>query len=243
MQYARTALRTIRPRSAFVAVNHNACAFQVAARPRFFNSSAFRFQEEKAEAEAETEAQKPTEEEEVTPAADPAVENLKKELAQCQEALDLAEAKAKEFNDKMLRAYAEAENARNRATKDVENAKNFALQGFVKSLLDTTDNLGWALDASRTAAEKGDNADLKTLFDGVVLTETTLMNSLKAHGVERFESLGQKFDPNLHDGLFQFEDPTKEPGTVGSVMKEGYTYNGRCIRPANVGTVQAPKAQ
>merc|ERR1711907_459662 len=100
-----------------------------------------------------------------------------------------------------------------------DNAKKFALQSFMKKLLDTHDNFGYALDSSRAAAETGDNADLKTLYDGVVLTQTGFANTCKSAGVEMFHSLGEKFDPNRHDGLFQFEDPTKEPGTVGQVMK------------------------
>jgi len=238
MQLARAARRTtFTPRQT---ANHftrrSACTLRGFRSQRFFTSSSIRFQENKdAEKEAEVSSEEVSSEE-------AAPSEVELQLAECQKKLEESEAKLAQTHDKMLRNLAEMENVRQRAKKDVDNAKNFALQGFAKKMLDTTDNLGWALDASREAAEKGDNAELKTLFDGVVLTETTLLSSLKSVGVEKFASLGEKFDPNMHDGLFQFEDPTKESGTVGQVMKEGYTYNGRVIRPANVGTVKAPAA-
>jgi len=207
---------------------------------RLFNTSAIRFAEQKDTEQSkeestsgeETAAEAAEENEEVT--------KLKKQIDELEAKVVTAETEVKEMKDRMLRNLAEMENVRTRAKKDVDSAKAFALQGFAKKLLDSTDNIQWALAAAKEAAEKGDNEDLKSLYDGVILTESSLLKTLESQGIVRFQSLGEKFDPNLHDGLFQFQDPTKEPGTVGQVMKEGWKYNDRIIRPANVGTVQAP---
>ena len=142
----------------------------------------------------------------------------------------------------MLRNLAEQENIRRRAQTDLDNSKSFAIQKFAKGLLDVTDNLQWALTATKEKAETGENEDLKTFYDGVVLTETTLHSVLTNNGMTKMDSLGKKFDPNLHDGLFMYEDDTKEVGTVGQILKEGWLLKERVIRPANVGTIKAPEA-
>lgn len=99
------------------------------------------------------------------------------------------------------------------------------LQGFVKALLDVVDNLERATGAvpadalaDGTDAEKL-RASLKGLLEGVQATESIMLKVLKQHGVERYDPLNQKFDPNLHSALFEMPDPSKEPGTVASVTK------------------------
>lgn len=180
--------------------------------------------------------------------ADP-VATLQAENAALRKELEAAKAKIveagetlKDTKDKMLRQLAESENIRMRGNRELDNAKVYAVTSFAKRMLDTADNCKWALQSSAAAAEKGDNADLKTLYDGVVLIDTGLTSSLAAYGVQMFHSLDRKFDANVHDGVFQVEDPKRAVGTVGVVMKEGYMIKDRVLRPATVGTVKAPAA-
>lgn len=75
-------------------------------------------------------------------------------------------------------------------------------------------------------------------MDGVGMTETLLSKAFKEHGLVNYGAKGDAFDPNLHDALFQLVDPDLEKGSIGQVLKTGYTLKGRVIRPAQVGTVR-----
>mmetsp|Transcript_7200 Transcript_7200/g.14754 ORF Transcript_7200/g.14754 Transcript_7200/m.14754 type:complete len:142 (-) Transcript_7200:393-818(-) len=139
----------------------------------------------------------------------------------------------------MMRALADAENARTIAKRDVLNAQQFAVTKLAKSLLDVSDNLSLAL-ASIPPEEvtKEGNGSLKILIEGVAMTETLLNKAFSEHGLVKFGDKGDKFDPNLHDALFQLVDPDLEKGDVGQVLKTGFSLKGRVIRPAQVGTVR-----
>lgn len=148
-------------------------------------------------------------------------------------------AQLKEQRDQMMRALADAENARTIARRDVENANHFAVTKFAKSLLDVADNLSLALAAiPAEEVEKEGNASLKTLMEGVSMTDTLLSKSFKEHGLVKFGEKGDVFDPNMHDALFQLVDPSLDKGAIGQVLKPGYSLKGRIIRPAQVGTVR-----
>jgi len=138
-----------------------------------------------------------------------------------------------------MRALADAENARTIAKRDVLNAQQFAVTKLAKSLLDVSDNLSLAL-ASIPPEEvtKEGNGSLKILIEGVAMTETLLNKAFSEHGLVKFGDKGDKFDPNLHDALFQLVDPDLEKGDVGQVLKTGFSLKGRVIRPAQVGTVR-----
>lgn len=150
-----------------------------------------------------------------------------------------------ELKDKLLRNLADMENLRERSARQIESNKQFAVQSFAKSLLDVADNLERAAAAvPAEALQPGDSfsaADvakyLRTLLEGVQLTDKQLAEALKKQGIEKYQSLGEKFDPNKHSALFEMPDPSKEPGTVGVVTKNGYTLNGRVVRAADVGVI------
>ncbi|RKO91302.1 hypothetical protein BDK51DRAFT_21214 [Blyttiomyces helicus] len=143
------------------------------------------------------------------------------------------------LTDSYRRALAEAENVRARARKEVEDTKAFSIQKFAKDLLDTADILQMALKAlPAEELEAGKNQHLTNLHQGVSMTRVEMLKSFKRYGVEEFHPLNEKFDPNLHQALFQAPIPGKEPGTVFEVVKVGYTIHGRCLRPAQVGVVQ-----
>lgn len=151
------------------------------------------------------------------------------------------EAEVASKHDQVLRALAEAENARRRASIDVENAHKFAVGKFAKSLLDVADNLSRAAESvpeEMRAAEE--HPVLKGLYDGVVMTETQLVKTFEEHGMKRMWPLDEKFDPNLHNALFEMPDPSKEPGTIAHVASAGYVLHERVIRAAGVGIVSKP---
>jgi molecular chaperone GrpE len=86
--------------------------------------------------------------------------------------------------------------------------------------------------------EKPGNETLKTLMEGVSMTDKLLVKAFSEHGLVSFGEKGEVFDPNKHDALFQIPDPSLEPGQLGQVLKKGYELKGRVIRPAQVGTVK-----
>ncbi|ORZ23269.1 GrpE-domain-containing protein [Absidia repens] len=159
--------------------------------------------------------------------------------------------------DAYLRCIADQENIRERSRKELESAKDYAIQSFAKELLDTVDILNMALasvpeefhtkaSAEAVAAGKDDVAvsmadQLSNLYTGVSMTEVELVKTLKRNGVERHDPQGEVFDPKLHQALFQAPVPDKPPGTIFSVQKLGYTIKGRVLRPAQVGVVAEPK--
>ncbi|KAL4160453.1 hypothetical protein PRNP1_001021 [Phytophthora ramorum] len=152
-------------------------------------------------------------------------------------------AKNQDMNDRLLRALADAENVRRISRVDVSNAREFAISKFAKALLDVSDNLKRAhesIDVEALQPEKQLDA-IKVLHEGVVMTETQLQKVFREFKINQVGAVGDKFDPNVHDALFEYEDASKEAGSVGQLMKAGYLLNERVIRPAQVGVIKAPK--
>ena len=149
-----------------------------------------------------------------------------------------AEALAKEaaeWRDKMLRTLAEMENLRKRTAKEVSDARSYGITGFARDVLDIADNLQRALDA--VPAETRELADpmLKTLIEGVVLTERSLLSALEKNGVKKFDPTGEKFNPNFQQAMYEVPDPSVPAGTVVQVVQAGYMIGERVLRPALVG--------
>lgn len=118
----------------------------------------------------------------------------------------------------------------------MDDAKQFGIQSFCKDLLSVADTL--ALASENIPAEQLENAVVKSMHEGLKLTESQLLKVFKDHGVETINPEGEKFDPNFHEALFQQPIPDKEPGTVFVVTKIGYKLNERVLRPAMVGVVK-----
>jgi len=154
-------------------------------------------------------------------------EALSKDLASFKE-------KCNELDDKFKRSLAETENVRRRLTKQKDDAKLFGIQGFCKDLLNVADILERATE-SVPKDQIGSNVHLKNLYQGLSMTEGELKNVFKRNGLVLVDPLGEKFNPNLHEALFQQPIEGKESGTVIEVKKVGYTLHDRCIRPALVG--------
>jgi molecular chaperone GrpE len=127
----------------------------------------------------------------------------------------------------------------------MQTAKDFAIQKFAKDLVDSVDNLDRALamvPAEKLATEEKseDLRDLVALYDGLKMTESILMSTLKKHGLERFDPSveGEKFDPNQHEATFMTPMQGKENNTVFHTQQKGFKLNGRVLRAAKVGVVK-----
>ncbi|KAF9908431.1 Mitochondrial matrix cochaperone [Lobosporangium transversale] len=157
-----------------------------------------------------------------------------------EEALAAKDKQIAEIKDRLLRTLADMENLRQRTAKEVSNTKDYAIQKFAKDLLDTADILGMAIKnvPAEELSESSNNVHLKTLHTGVSMTRDELLKAFKRHGIEPYDPINEKFDPNLHQANFQVPMPGKEPGTVFDVQKIGFMIKGRVLRPAQVGVVQ-----
>ncbi|XP_073963866.1 grpE protein homolog, mitochondrial Roe1 [Choristoneura fumiferana] len=171
------------------------------------------------------------------------VEECHKQIESLTTELSAVKTQVKDYEDKYKRALADGENVRRRMVKQVEDAKHFAIQGFCKDLLEVADTLaaaaesvpGSELDAG---TEGGAAAALRSLHDGIRLTRAQLTQVFTRHGLVAVSPLREKFDPNLHEALFQQEVEGAEPGTVVTVSKVGYKLHERCVRPALVGVAK-----
>ena len=148
-----------------------------------------------------------------------------------------AEALAKEAaesRDKMLRTLAEMENLRKRTTREVADARVYGISGFARDVLDIADNLQRALDAVPAEAKASADPGLKALIEGVELTERSLLNTLEKNGVKKFDPIGEKFDPNFQQAMYEVPDASVAAGTVVQVVQAGFTIGERVLRPALV---------
>ena len=159
-------------------------------------------------------------------------------VRELERALADANAKIAELKDQTLRALAESENVRRRVQRDRDEALKFATTGLAKDLLPVADNLRRALDAIPKEALETDVA-LRTLATGVELTERLLLAALERHQIKRIEALGQKFDSNLHQAMFEVPGSGQPAGTVVQVLEAGYTIHDRLLRPALVAVAKA----
>ncbi|GKY98337.1 hypothetical protein MPSEU_000791300 [Mayamaea pseudoterrestris] len=150
------------------------------------------------------------------------------------------EAQVKELKDQLLRSLAEQDNTRRIAQRDVQDARQYAIKSFAKSLLDVSDNLTRALESVPKEAldDKEANPVLGSLYEGIHLTEMGLNKAFESNGLVKYGNVGDKFDPNQHEALMQYPDPSKNDGVVGQVMKKGFSLNKRVLRPAEVGIIK-----
>uniref|UniRef100_A0A8D2Q4A9 GrpE protein homolog n=2 Tax=Varanus komodoensis TaxID=61221 RepID=A0A8D2Q4A9_VARKO len=150
------------------------------------------------------------------------------------------EEKLQEITDKYKRALADAENMRQRTQKLVEEAKLYGIQSFCKDLLEVADVLEKATESVPKEELKKENPHLKSLYEGLAMTEAQIQKVFKKHGLVKLNPFGDKFDPYEHEALFHVPMEGKEPGTVALVSKVGYKLHGRTLRPALVGVVKEP---
>jgi molecular chaperone GrpE len=153
----------------------------------------------------------------------------------------VAEAKreAAEFKDKLLRTLAEMENLRKRTEREVFDARLYGIAGFARDVLAVADNMHRALDAIGPELRESDDAKVKALIEGVELTERELLKTLEKNGVKKFSPQGEKFDPNLHQAMYEVPTSDLPPGLVADVIQAGYMIGERVLRPAMVAVSKA----
>ncbi|KAF7898319.1 hypothetical protein EAF00_004765 [Botryotinia globosa] len=181
---------------------------------------------------------------------EPAAEKKDSEVEDpSKKALEAKDKEILELKDKLLRSIAEFRNLQERTKRDMQAAKDFAIQKFAKDLVDSVDNFDRALTTvpaeklSVSAEERNEHQqDLITLYEGLKMTENILMSTLKKHGLERFDPSveSEKFNPNEHEATFMTPMAGKEDGTVFHTQQKGFKLNGRILRAAKVGVVKNP---
>ena len=142
------------------------------------------------------------------------------------------------LKERLLRVLAEQQNFRRRLERERDDAVRFAATQLVKDLLQTADNLSRALQ-SVPPGLPDQNEALQNLLAGVAASERALQDTFAKHGIRRIEpALGEPFDPNQHQAMFEVEGSECEPGTIAQVVLPGYAYHERLIRPAFVGVAR-----
>ena len=145
-----------------------------------------------------------------------------------------------EFRDKFLRALADAENARKRADKERRDAEQYGGSRLARDLLPVHDALTRALDAA-TAAEQEHRDTAAALIEGVDLTLRELSNIFGKHGISIVSpAIGDRFDPNDHEAMFEAPVPGTRAGDIIQVMEQGFRLHDRLLRPAKVGVSSTP---
>ena len=147
---------------------------------------------------------------------------------------------AAEYKDKLLRTLAEMENLRKRTEREVLDARAYGITAFARDVLAVADNMHRALDAIAADLREGADPKVKALIEGVELTERELMKILERNGVKKFSPQGEKFDPNLHQAMYEVPTPDQPPGQVAQVIQAGYKIGDRVLRPALVAVSKAP---
>jgi molecular chaperone GrpE len=142
---------------------------------------------------------------------------------------------AADLRDKLLRTLADMENLRKRTAREVGDAELRGITTFARDLLGVADNMRRALDAVTPEVRKSAQAAVTALIDGVELTERELLKALEKNGVRQFTPQREKFDPNLHQAIFEAPDPSVPAGHVVQVVQPGYMIGERVLRPALVG--------
>ena len=149
--------------------------------------------------------------------------------------VEVLQKEAADSRDRMLRTLAEMENLRKRTQKEVADARVYGVSKFAGDIVDIADNLQRAIDAVPADAKASADPGLKSLIEGVEITERSLLSALEKHGVKKIDPTGEKFDPNFHQAMYEVPDASVASGTVVQVVQAGYTIGERVLRPALVG--------
>ena len=207
--------------------------------PKNENESAINAEEEliidaEVDSEALEEAASEAESPEAVEAAEEAVELADMSKAELFKDAENAREEAAKFRDAALRAEAEMQNVRRRASKDVEHAHKFGAEKLIQNLLPVVDSLEKALESSELVKDLDQDHSAKAVLDGVGLCHKMFLDTLSKENVAVVDPHGEPFDPNLHQAMSMVENPDMEPNSVVAVIQKGYQLNGRLVRPAMV---------
>jgi molecular chaperone GrpE len=178
--------------------------------------------------------------EDVNPAADAAAAEAPAEAVV--DPVEALTAENSDLRDKLLRTVAEMENLRKRTQREIDDTRSYAIAGFARDMLTATDSLSRALMVLPAEARESADGTMKSLIDGIEMTEREMQRLLAKHGVKPIEAEGQKFDPHKHQAMFEVPDPTRPEGTVVQVVQAGFAIGDRVLRPAMVGVAKGAPA-
>jgi molecular chaperone GrpE len=158
---------------------------------------------------------------------------------QAAERIAALEAELAEMRERWMRAEAEMANVRARAKRDVDETRQYAVQKFAKDVVEAAENLRRGIDSlpKPAANEPAIVASLRDGFEGV---ERSFVALLERNGIKREDPTGSLFDANLHQAMAEQESVEHPPGTVMQAWTQGWTLNGRLLRPAMVVVAKAP---
>ena len=168
--------------------------------------------------------------------------NTQKKVKNNQDVLvDELKLKLKDTEDKLLRSLAENDNLRKRHDKEIEDNSKYAIKNLSYSLLNVADNLQRALESIPNSEAAGlDDNVIKNLVIGIKAVEKELIDSLEKHGVKRFDSINQKFNPEIHQAVSKVHNE-KVDGTIVEEMQKGFKIGDRLLRPAMVVVSMGPE--
>ena len=152
------------------------------------------------------------------------------------------EAEVADMRDRWLRAEAEAQNVRNRSRREVEEVRQFAVQGFARDVVEAAENLKRGLDSIPPPAT-GEAEIVGRLREGFTSVERSVLALLERNGIRREDPAGALFDPNLHQAMAEHETGEHPPGTIIQAWSAAWTLHGRLLRPAMVVIAKAPPAE
>ena len=161
-----------------------------------------------------------------------AAEDIAEEAQPEPDPLEVLKAENETQRDQLLRRAADMENLRRRTARDVKDAKAYAVTAFARDMLGVSDNLRRALDA---IPEDKRTEEIKGFIEGVEMTERSMLSGLERHGVKKIEAEGARFDPNIHQAMFEVPNPEIPSNTVVQVVQAGSMIGERVLRPAMVG--------
>ncbi len=145
-------------------------------------------------------------------------------------------AEVTDLKDQLLRAVAEGENIRRRAAKEKQDASKFAIASLARDLLAVPDTLDRAISSipEDVRAQEG----VVNLIEGMELTQRQLLGIFERHGIKPIHPMGEKFDPNFHQAMFEAPDTGQPDGTIVQILQMGYVIGDRLLRPAMVGVAK-----
>ena len=160
-------------------------------------------------------------------------------LSAALQAIDELRAENVSLKDKVLRGLADYENLRKRAEREKAEATLYAATNFARDLLSVADNFSRALSSIGPEQLEGVDQAVKNLLEGIQVTEKELLQVFERYSIRKIEPKFEKFDPNLHQAMFEVPTGDQAPGTVMEVVQPGYAIGERCLRPAMVGVAKA----
>jgi molecular chaperone GrpE len=171
-------------------------------------------------------------------AAPTEINGSEKTEAEIHAVIEALNAENASLKDKSLRTLAEMENLRRRTEKEVADARAYAVTGFARDMLTVADNARRGIESIPADALSSAEGPFKALIEGVELIERDLLKTLERHGIKKLDPKGERFDPNLHQAMFEVDDATIPAGTVTEVVQAGFVIGERVLRPALVGVAK-----